>query len=996
MGSSSRQPLTDIQKAVSRVLRALSVCAPIALFEPPPTLAQTFERTSLSADIPARPLAEALASFASQTGLQLVYVSDVVRNRKSHAAAAGLTAEEALAHLLEGTGLRFEYLTPYSVRILAAEGVRREITMTTPEREELREVIVTANRREEDLQDVPITIQVLTADTLAKLNATTFDDFVSYLPGVTAHGVGPAQSDIYMRGLATAQSGVQGSGFGGVFPNVALYIDEQSAQLPGRNLDLYAADLDRIEVLEGPQGTLFGAGAQAGVVRYITNKPKLDVLEGALNAGVATTAHGAPSGNFDATINIPLVTDHLAVRGVIYNERRGGYIDNTPSTFARANTDQGIYYAYAGGKVPANSVVINNFGIAGSNSNPVTYRGMRAEALYRFNDDWSALLAQSYQGIEADGVFAEMAANSLGQPQPDLTVQLFNPSYNKDRFENTALTINGRVGALKLLYAGAYLVRNVDQVQDYTSYARGPYADYYQCVNPTANSATPNPAAAQCFSPSSTWHERERNTHQSHELRLSTPSDWRIRGVGGLFYEDYKLQDQVDWFYLTAIQYFNPIGPPTGYYPPLNVVKPGDTLVPFPVTSINPNVRAPGDAFFNDITRGYGQKAVYASVDFDIIPSTLTLTLGTRYFSTNTWEVGSTVGSTGCQLIFNPNAPNPCVNQRADLDFFNINAENLSRTYSGFKSRANLSWKITEDALLYYTWSQGFRAGGFNRSAINCACDSPLNQGSYPWQAQANLHGAWVPPIAYAPDSLTNNELGWKTIWLDRRIQWDGAIYQENWNNAQINVNAPGFITMVSTINGGNYRVRGIETSLAARVTGGLSIQAAAAWSHSELIKEATFRWGDGTPIDFATLQDANQQIIPNPGGTLGSQLAGAPAFQGNIRARYEVDFNDYHTFAQIGAVRQSSSLSTTDQFGLDLQNNSTAYELAAFTTYDAALGVGKDAWLVQVYGENLTDTRAQLYANYSQYYKAITVNRPRTIGLRFNYRFGGPGQQPP
>jgi hypothetical protein len=124
MGSSSRQPLTDIQKAVSRVLRALSVCAPIALFEPPPTLAQTFERTSLSADIPARPLAEALASFASQTGLQLVYVSDVVRNRKSHAAAAGLTAEEALAHLLEGTGLRFEYLTPYSVRILAGSCAR--------------------------------------------------------------------------------------------------------------------------------------------------------------------------------------------------------------------------------------------------------------------------------------------------------------------------------------------------------------------------------------------------------------------------------------------------------------------------------------------------------------------------------------------------------------------------------------------------------------------------------------------------------------------------------------------------------------------------------------------------------------------------------------------------------------------------------------------------------------------------------------------------------
>ena len=214
-------------------------------------------------------------------------------------------------------------------------------------------MIVTANRREENLQDVPITIQVLTGDTLAKLNATTFDDFVNYLPGVTAHGVGPGQNNIYMRGLATGRIGRSRARVSSVaFPNVAVYLDEQSAQLPGRNLDIYAADLERIEVLEGPQGTLFGAGAEAGVVRYITNKPKLNVTEATVNAGYATTAHGAPSSNLDATINIPLITDTLAVRGVIYNERRGGYIDNVPATFARAATDLGIRYAYAGGKVP--------------------------------------------------------------------------------------------------------------------------------------------------------------------------------------------------------------------------------------------------------------------------------------------------------------------------------------------------------------------------------------------------------------------------------------------------------------------------------------------------------------------------------------------------------------------------------------------------------------------------------------------------------------------
>jgi outer membrane receptor protein involved in Fe transport len=253
-----------------------------------------------------------------------------------------------------------------------------------------------------------------------------------------------------------------------------------------------------------------------------------------------------------------------------------------------------------------------------------------------------------------------------------------------------------------------------------------------------------------------------------------------------MFYENYKLQDQVDWFYLTALPYFNPIGPPTGYY------TPSGAFVSAPVTSSNPNVRPLGDAFFNDITRDYRQEAVYTSVDFDLIPAKLTLTAGTRYSRTNTWEAGSTVGSFGCQLISFPKTPNPCVNEPNDQDFVNLNAEHLDRTFSGFNSRANLSWKVTEDALLYYTWSQGFRAGAFNRSAANCAC-SPLRSGPYQWQAQANVHGSWEPPLALAPDSLTNNELGWKTMWLDRRIQWNGAIYQENWNHAQISVAAPQF-----------------------------------------------------------------------------------------------------------------------------------------------------------------------------------------------------------
>src|SRR5207247_8077953 len=127
-----------------------------------------------------------------------------------------------------------------------------------------------------------------------------FEDSVRYLPNVTLTGAGPAEDNIVMRGLATSNTGTQAAGIVGSFPNVAVYLDEQSGQLPGRNLDVYAADLERIEFLEGPQGTLFGAGAQAGVIRYITNKPKLNVSEGSVSGSYGVTAGGDPNTDITA------------------------------------------------------------------------------------------------------------------------------------------------------------------------------------------------------------------------------------------------------------------------------------------------------------------------------------------------------------------------------------------------------------------------------------------------------------------------------------------------------------------------------------------------------------------------------------------------------------------------------------------------------------------------------------------------------------------------
>src|SRR5580693_4426418 len=195
----------------------------------------------------------------------------------------------------------------------------------------LQEIIVTAQRRSENIQDVPISIRALTGEALDQMNVRTLDDYIKYLPNVTTANNGPGQSEIYMRGLAAGSQASQGSGSTGLWPNVAIYLDNQSGQLPNRNLDIYAADLNRIEVLEGPQGTLFGAGAEAGAIRYITNEPKLDVTEGNVKAGYSVTAHGDPNADVTAVLNLPLIEGTFALRGVIYDDHRGGYIDNVPA-----------------------------------------------------------------------------------------------------------------------------------------------------------------------------------------------------------------------------------------------------------------------------------------------------------------------------------------------------------------------------------------------------------------------------------------------------------------------------------------------------------------------------------------------------------------------------------------------------------------------------------------------------------------------------------------
>ncbi len=837
---------------------------------------------------------------------------------------------------------------------------------------QLHEVIVTANRRVQNMQDVPITMQALTGHTLQQLHVATLSGYLKYVPNVTMAEYAPGQETLYIRGLSLGAGGTQASAAVGQFPNVALYLDNEPTDMPGGQLDIYAVDLQRIEVLEGPQGTLFGAGAEAGVIRYITNKPRLDTFQVIANAGYGVTAHGNPNSNVNAVLNLPLIDKKLAARLVVFTDHRGGYINNLPATFSRSGTDLGLAEEN-GGVLPANSQTINNYALVGNAINPVTYQGGRVELLWKVNHDWNVLLSQMYQNMDAQGVFYEMPYGSQGtvlssagvpsggQPLPPYSVNLFEPSYTNDRFENTALTVHGKAGPLSVVYAGSYLDSNMQSQGDYTNYARGRYGYYYQCTG-VSYSATKGNANATCYSPGMFWQESTRNTNLSQELRVSTPSDWRLRGIAGLYYENEKIYSVTNWDYRTVPQCsptgltsncFLPVGPPPGE------------------SANQPGLRNSLTAFSDDYVRTLIQKAAYVSVSYDIVPKILTITGGMRYYDMYDAVAGGDFGSFGCKQFGTTTYFGRCLHSNG----VNLNAQvPNSQVLTGHLGRANLSWHITPDIMVYYTYSQGYRPGGFNRGA-KALLPGPGGVDQY------------ITPKAYTSDLLTNNEVGWKSEWFDHHLLLNGALYQEHWDNVQTGLFCPscGFGNVGFQTNGPFYQVRGVELQVAAHPFTGLSLNGSAAWNSSDLTNSPALVDNNPASANFGkpiTTRYVNglAEPVANVYGIQGSPLAFSPPFEANLRVRYDWIVGSYFPFVQVGFQHQGHTHSATGYL--------TIYNQPGWTTYDASIGVSKGDWTVSLDGTNITNVNVSLFTNAAQFIETQTPMRPRVIELDFHYSF--------
>jgi outer membrane receptor protein involved in Fe transport len=537
-----------------------------------------------------------------------------------------------------------------STLLAGTSGAIAQQAASPADSQELDEVIVTAQKRVENMQSVPISMEALDARRLEELHITDFDSVAQYLPSVSFQTLGPSQAQIYFRGLTNGSDGLKV----GSSPMVGVYLDEQPVTTIGTSLDIHVYDMERIEALAGPQGTLFGASSMAGTIRYITNKPDPSGNSAGYDLTGINVDHGGTGDIAEGFVNFAL-GDHAAIRLVGYSERDPGYIDNVagpPETY------------------PTSGVPRLNTQYQRNDYNNVGTEGGRAALKVDLGNTWSILPSLIYQKQGANGSFAYEP--NLGY----LNVATYEPMRNDDQWYQAALTIQGKIANFDLVYSGAYMRRTINNIVDYSDYS------YFYDVAYEGFGDDFENAAGQPINPAQKLVSYDLLSYRTHELRLSSDPKAPFRFVLGAFYEDQGDNDQ--YRYLVA-----------------------DLAPELSITG------QPGVHYENTIVRRDVNRAIFTDLSYDFAPS-WTLNAGVRVFDYQS-DASGFFGFNGAydvgEALCNPpetpasvNATEPCQN---------VNSKSSGANYT---DRATLSHKLDANKLVYATYSTGFRQGGFNRN----------------------------------------------------------------------------------------------------------------------------------------------------------------------------------------------------------------------------------------------------------------------------------------
>ena len=531
----------------------------------------------------------------------------------------------------------------------------------------LQEVIVTARKVQENLQNVPISINVLTQQDMQNLGIVRFDDFAYKVPSMTFNSLGPGTQVFFCRGVSDGSNGNYAN-----TSATAVLLDDSSLSWFGTVPDLHLYDMERIEVLNGPQGTTFGASAMACAIRYVTNKPDPSAFSAGVDFDGGQIHGGTRNWSYEGYINFPLIDGRLAVRASAFSAYNGGFIDNLLTT----------RHWY-------NGTVSNNAEWAGNDYNTEHQEGGRIALRAVLSEKWTATLQYDYQRLTAFGAWDE---DPNYGPR---AVSRFGPEFlgNQDRIGQFHL--DGDVGIADLVFASTYWSLPTRRWDEYSQYMENYAPSYtpffpngapagsqqgFTCQSDPAYGGTP---FTGCKVPLQYYEYHTNPERWSNELRFNSKSGGRWHWVAGGYWEKTRDKNSGSTYFMPGQQ---PSGAAWLYQNMYNGTPPGSSSLP------------PGIWYAYTTRSDYLQTSEFANINFDVTPK-LNIEGGVSHFHSD-FKYYSPYGQ------FAYVATSPTLNQGS------------SRKVDG---RAGINYHLTDQVMLYAVFSQGFRDGGAN-SGLPSSC----------------------------------------------------------------------------------------------------------------------------------------------------------------------------------------------------------------------------------------------------------------------------------
>ncbi|WP_111977677.1 TonB-dependent receptor [Algibacillus agarilyticus] len=818
-----------------------------------------------------------------------------------------------------------------SVSALADESLETNNQNKNNNKPKSLEVIqITATRRTGSIQDLPINVSAIDADLIEKQNLTELSDIARWVPGLSiADQGGRSDQPIILRGLNTNSSGP-----GANAETVATYLGETPLLI-----DLKPLDLQRVEVLIGPQGTLYGAGTLGGAIRYIPNKPEMDTLDGSAYFDVSRFVSDAPSTELGSdagfVINVPLINDTLALRTAFAYTEAPGYVD----------------YAYTvkkpGVSLPdvdwsdAAQVSEHTQSIRGAN----TEETLTARASLRWlpTDKVDATLSVHFQKQDIGGrsiVHRQGLADDHGLASTigeyESAYRVAEPLEREDLLTN--LDVIADLGFAELTSSTAISASDSTGARDQTDLLVR--LDYGYEEFPALTAFTRENADTDIF---------------TQELRLVSTSDSNLTWIAGAFYYNKDLsatsKEFTPNFDLFAINEWGVTGAP----------------------------RPDALEYFSANEEKKKESALFGEISYQITHD-FSATLGVRLYRYNL----KTKAQVDYPLLYTTIDPDN--DGRAPHEnLINLaNKEWEQAKNSGSLFKINLSYDLTDDALTYFTISEGYRIGGSN---VVPSCDDPVIKKQQEKGLQVTC--ATDDEMQFEPDTTTNYELGFKSTWLRNRFHLNAALFYVDWQDAQIG-GATASGQQPITSNAGGAKSRGFELAGRGLITDELSLYATFAFTEAEL--------KDDAPYLFNVATDETQDWYD---GKAGDRLPGAPKYQYSLGGQYSTDLN--------------SALMLDVNFGYTGQGNvyskvgirADGEKLPSYALANISARVSSDVWGVTFYIDNLFDTYAYTgvrrdkgdigearYSDFNSHGSEIQRNyghflvKPRMMGIKFDYQF--------